>query len=204
VVSGVTPPSAGRVVFEGRDITGEPSHELCKAGIARTFQTPQVFPNMSVLDNVLVGATPRGHIRLLEAALRLPRARREDAQVRGEAAALLTAFGLPKIADTAVGALAFGVQRRVEIARALASRPRLLMMDEPASGLSRAETGELAEMVASIAQRGITVLLVEHNMRFVMSLATHILVLDKGRLLASGSPAQVQANAEVQRAYLGA
>jgi ABC-type branched-subunit amino acid transport system ATPase component len=203
LASGVTPPSAGHVLLEGTDVTGRHSYQLCKAGVARTFQTPQLFPSMSVLENVLVGATPRGHISLLDAALHLPRTRREEAELRREALHLIAQLDLPAIAQARVGDLAFGLQRRVEIARALASHPRLVMMDEPASGLSRAETADLAAVVRSIAARGITVLLVEHNMRFVMSLATHILVLDKGKLLASGTPAQVQANRDVQRAYLG-
>jgi ABC-type branched-subunit amino acid transport system ATPase component len=110
---------------------------------------------------------------------------------------------LPQLADAAVGTLPFGLQRRVEVARALASKPKLVMMDEPASGLSRAETDELRALIAGIAERGITVLLVEHNMRLVMSIASRVMVLDKGKLLAAGSPAEVQANREVQRAYLG-
>ncbi|HUQ77038.1 MAG TPA: ABC transporter ATP-binding protein [Burkholderiales bacterium] len=203
VASGVTPPSSGRVLFGGTDITGERADDICRAGIARTFQTPQLFPTMSVLENVLVGATPRGHINLIESALHLPRAAREEVQLRAEAIELLHGLGLPQLADAAVGTLPFGLQRRVEVARALASHPKLVMMDEPASGLSRAETEELRALVATIAGRGITVLLVEHNMRLVMSIASRVLVLDKGKLLAAGSPAEVQANREVQRAYLG-
>jgi ABC-type branched-subunit amino acid transport system ATPase component len=203
LASGVTPPSAGTVFLGGTDVTGQRSHQLCHAGIARTFQTPQLFPGMSVLENVLVGATPRGHISLLGAALHLARSSREEAAFRREALELIAQLDLPAVAQARVGDLAFGVQRRVEIARGLASQPRLFMLDEPASGLSRAETAELATIVRSIAARGITVLLVEHNMRFVMSLATRVLVLDKGKLLANGTPAEVQANRDVQRAYLG-
>jgi branched-chain amino acid transport system ATP-binding protein len=203
IASGVTPPSFGRIFFAGKEITGKPSYRICQAGIARTFQTPQLFPTLSVLDNVMVGTTPRGRIRLVEIALGLPGARREERELRREAMELLQVLGLEGIAHTPVASLPFGRQRLVEIARGLASQPRLFMMDEPASGLSRAETDQLRRVVMGIAERGITVLLVEHNMRLVMSTAHEVMVLDKGKLLASGSPREVQANRDVQAAYLG-
>jgi branched-chain amino acid transport system ATP-binding protein len=202
IASGVTPPSFGKILFAGQDITGKPSFQICQAGIARTFQTPQLFPTMSVLDNVMVGTTPRGRINLFEIALGIS-ARGAEAQLRREALHLLEQLGLRAMADTLVGNLPFGLQRLVEIARGLASQPKLFMMDEPASGLSRAETEELKLVIQRIAGQGTTVLLVEHNMQLVMSTASHVMVLDKGKLLATGSPAQVQSNPAVKAAYLG-
>jgi ABC-type branched-subunit amino acid transport system ATPase component len=203
IASGVTPPTLGRIRFDGRDITGKRPHEVCRAGIARTFQTPQLFPSMSVVENVLVGTTSHGHLNLFEVALGLTRPKRETGEYRSQALQTLRGLGIEHLADALLGSLPFGIQRLVEIARALAAQPKLVMMDEPASGLSRAETARLKEVIAQVVARGIAVLLVEHNMRLVMSIATRVIVLDKGRLLAAGSPSEVQTNAAVMQAYLG-
>jgi branched-chain amino acid transport system ATP-binding protein len=203
IASGVTPPSFGRIRFDGRDITGRRPHEVCRAGIARTFQTPQLFHSMSVIENVMVGTTTRGHISLFEVAFGVRRPRREADEYRSEALQILRALGVGHLAEAVLGSLPFGMLRLVEIARALAAQPKLVMMDEPASGLSRAETGRLKEVIAQIVARGIAVLLVEHNMRLVMSIATRVVVLDKGKLLAAGTPSEIQNNPAVLQAYLG-
>jgi branched-chain amino acid transport system ATP-binding protein len=203
IASGVTPPSFGRIRFDGRDITGRRPHEVCRAGMARTFQTPQLFQSMSVIENVMVGTTSRGHLNLFEVAFGLRRPKRETHQYRSEALQILHALGLQHLAEAVLGSLPFGMLRLVEIARALATQPKLVMMDEPASGLSRAETGRLRDVIAQIVARGVAVLLVEHNMRLVMSIATRVIVLDKGKVLATGTPSEVQKNPAVLQAYLG-
>jgi ABC-type branched-subunit amino acid transport system ATPase component len=203
IASGVTPPSFGSVLFAGKDITGKRADQVCVAGIARTFQTPQLFPNLTVRENVLVGATRRGRISLTRIALCLPSAIRDMRQLQDESSQLLKDLGLEGIADMLVGKLPFGLQRLVEIARGLACQPVLFMMDEPASGLSRAEVADFRRVILRIAEQGISVLLVEHNMQLVMSTASQILVLDKGKLLATGSPDEIQANPAVMSAYLG-
>lgn len=203
VASGVTAASFGKVVFNGEVITGKRSDQVCKAGIARTFQTPQLFPNLTVRENVLVGATRRGHVSLTRIALALPGARRDQQDINADIDALLDELALAPFADKLVGKLPFGQQRVVEIARGLASRPELFMMDEPASGLSRAEVEGFRDLILKIASRGVSVLLVEHNMKLVMSTADQILVLDKGKLLASGTPVEIRASEAVKSAYLG-
>jgi ABC-type branched-subunit amino acid transport system ATPase component len=203
VASGVTPASFGKVIFNGVPIIGKRSDQVCKAGIARTFQTPQLFPNLTVRENILVGATRRGHVSLTRIALSLPSARRDLREMYADIDVLLDELALSHLAGKLVGKLPFGQQRLVEIARGLASRPDLFMMDEPASGLSRAEVADFRGLILKIASHGISVLLVEHNMQLVMSTAEQILVLDKGKLLASGTPDEIRASEAVKNAYLG-
>jgi branched-chain amino acid transport system ATP-binding protein len=203
VISGLTAPTSGRVTLEGADITRVRPDQICRLGLARTFQTPQIFRSMSLRDNVMVGATPLGQTTLFDAAISSPRLRRERATFLQQSEACLKLVGLSELANQPVAGLSFGQIRLAEIARALASRPKLILMDEPASGLSRVETQSLRKLLFRIKELAITTLLVEHNMPLVMSTADHVHVLDKGRLLASGPPEQIKANADVRKAYLG-
>ena len=203
VISGLIPPSDGRVLLRGDDTAGLRSDQICRRGIARTFQTPQVFRSMSVRGNVIVGTTPRGRISLIDAAVNSARLRREEQVLAGEVDNWLKFVGLEPQADRPISELPFGRLRLVEIARALSSKPALLLMDEPSSGLSRAEAQELRSVLLRIKQQAITILLVEHNMPLVMSTADVVLVLDKGQLLTAGTPTEVRVNPLVRKAYLG-
>jgi ABC-type branched-subunit amino acid transport system ATPase component len=203
VISGLVPPSEGCVLLNGMDTTGLRPDQICRRGIGRTFQTPQVFRTMSVRENVIVGTTPRGRISLIEAAIRTPRLRHAEKELAAEADGWLNLVGLQDQAEQPISSLPFGRLRLVEIARALASKPTLLLMDEPSSGLSRAETQEFRSVLMRIKEQSIAILLVEHNMPLVMSTADVVLVLDKGQLLASGAPDKVRADPVVRNAYLG-
>jgi branched-chain amino acid transport system ATP-binding protein len=203
VISGLIPPTDGRVSLRGDNTAGLRSDQICRRGIARTFQTPQVFRSMSVRDNVIVGTTPRGRISLINSAVNSSRARHEEQTLGGEVDQWLKFVGLEAQADQPISELPFGRLRLVEVARALASKPALLLMDEPSSGLSRAEVLEFRSILKRIKEQGITILLVEHNMPLVMSTADLVVVLDKGQMLAAGTPAEVRANAVVRKAYLG-
>jgi len=203
IISGMTPPSSGRTLLEGADITGLRADQICRRGMARTFQTPQTFSSMSVLENVVVGTTPLGRISLLGVGLRLPHIAQQEQKLREEAQTWLDLVGVRGLSHEPLGKLSFGTLRLVELARALASHPKIILMDEPASGLSRAETQNLRQVLLRIRDRGTSILLVEHNMPLVMSTADHVYVLDKGKLLAGGTPGEVQTNPLVQKAYLG-
>jgi branched-chain amino acid transport system ATP-binding protein len=203
MISGMTSPSAGRVFLAGDDVTGLRSDEMCRRRMARTFQMPQTFGSMTLLENVVVGSTTRGLNSLISAALRLPRFKDQEDEIVAEAGELLSFMGIEHLAEVATSDVSFGIMRLTELARAMAANPVVILMDEPASGLSRAETQNLRDILLSIKARKITILLVEHNMPLIMSTADYIYVLDKGRLLAQGSPAEIQANPMVQQAYLG-
>ena len=203
VISGVQTPTAGKVLLVGEDITASPAHVRVRRGLARTFQNLQVFSGMSVLENVVVGMHTRLRSGVVNALLRLPSGRREEAAARERARALLNRVGLGSKADSAVTALSFGDLKIVEIARALASDPKVLLLDEPTAGLPAAEAGRVAEVIRSINAEGVTVLLVEHNMRVVMAVSHDILVLNFGRRIAEGEPAAVRAHPDVIAAYLG-
>lgn len=203
VISGVQMLSAGQVLLDGEDITATSAHERVHRGLARTFQNLQVFSGMSVLENVVVGMHTRLRSGVFNSLLRLPSGRREEAEARERAHALLVRVGLGARAVSPVSALSFGDLKIVEIARALASEPKVLLLDEPTAGLPAAEAGRVAEVIRSINAEGVTVLLVEHNMRVVMSLSHDILVLNFGRRIAEGEPAAVRAHPEVIAAYLG-
>lgn len=204
VLSRTYQPTAGRITYFGQDLRRLAPHHLAGAGVARTFQNLGLFPLLSVLDNVLIGRTALMRTGVVSAGLRLPRLRREE---RAHTEAAREALGLvdaQDIADRPVGSLPYGLQKRVEIARALAMQPRLLLLDEPVAGMSRTERSEVADLVQRVhAERELTVLLVEHDMGVVMGLADRVLVLDFGRPIAFGTPAQVQADPAVIRAYLG-
>jgi branched-chain amino acid transport system ATP-binding protein len=204
VLTCVYPPTEGRLAYLDHDLAALRPHHLASLGIARTFQNLALFPGLSVLENVLVGRTSRMHAGSIRAGLHLRSARREEKENRERAAAALELVGLTKLATSPVGALPYGVRKRVELARAVAMEPTLLLLDEPVAGMSRKERSEVVDLVRSIHESlGSAILLVEHDMSVVMSLATRVLVLDFGRTIALGTPAEVQANPEVIRAYLG-
>jgi branched-chain amino acid transport system ATP-binding protein len=203
MISGFQTPNAGRIVFAGRDITGHPPEAIAAAGLVRTFQLVQLFGNLSVLENIKVGCHLHTAGGLWSALLRTSRMRQAEREVEAQARELLDFVGLDASADAEASALPYGQQRLLEIARALAARPSLLLLDEPAAGLSPDETKRLSAAIRSIAERGTTVLLIEHDMQLVMNTADTVAVLDFGRKIAEGTPAAVRMNPAVVDAYLG-
>jgi branched-chain amino acid transport system ATP-binding protein len=204
VITGVYRPTGGAVILDGEVVSGRSPEALARRGVARTFQNLQVCMNMSALDNVMVGAHLRLGQRLVPALLHLPGLRRADGACRDEAMELMRFVGVEDYALRSAEALPYGALKRLEIARALALRPRLLFLDEPAAGLNQTEKAAMRELIRNIAARGVTVVLVEHDMKLVMGVSDHVLVLDYGRKLAEGTAAQVRANPAVVEAYLGA
>jgi branched-chain amino acid transport system ATP-binding protein len=197
-------PNEGDIMFDGRSILALPPHRMAAIGIGRTFQNLALFRTMSVLDNVRVGCHSLGGSDFLSNALRLPWIRREERRLADVAWELIDFLDLGAVALRRVGDLAFGVQKRVELARALASRPKLLLLDEPAGGLNHGEVEELGRLIRRIRdERQVTVLLVEHHMNLVMSICDKVVALDFGRKIAEGTPAEVQRNDDVILAYLG-
>jgi len=203
LLTGVTKLTDGEITVFGTSIAGMTPHEIAALGVARTFQTVQLFENMTVLENVMVGRHARTKQGLLASALRLPWQVREEREITRDAMERLAMVGLADKADVPAGSLPFGQQRLLEIARALAGEPRLVLFDEPASGLSSHETEELAELLRSIVASGVTAVLVDHDMRFVMEISDEVLVLDHGQRIAEGTPEEVQRNPRVIAAYLG-
>lgn len=196
-------PDSGRILFEGREIQGSPPHRIVSAGIARTFQNVELFESMTVIENVLVGRHVRTRTGMWGAMLRLPGAQREERESHAKAMELLKFVGLQHLAEHPSRDLPFGWQRMVEIARALAAQPRLLLLDEPAAGLNAVETAQLADLLHKINDQGITLLLVEHDMSLTMTVSDHIIVLDQGAKLAEGTPEAIQQDQAVMAAYLG-
>jgi branched-chain amino acid transport system ATP-binding protein len=202
IISGFRVPSEGRVTFDGTDVTGLAPEAVARRGLVRTFQLVQLFETLTVLENVEVGRHLHTRGGLMSALMPL-RARNIEAQVESIAQDLLRRVGLSAQAETLASALPYGQKRLLEIARALAAEPRLLLLDEPAAGLNRGETKRLAELIRVIAGERVTVLLIEHDMSFVMNVADRVAVLDFGKLIAQGTPAEVQKNKDVIAAYLG-
>jgi branched-chain amino acid transport system ATP-binding protein len=202
-ITGLFPPTSGSIVLEGREITGLRPYHVAKRGIARTFQNIRLFDFMTVLDNVRVGQHMRMHSKLWDALFKLPAARREDQLATERGYELLRFVGIERFANTYARNLPYGLQRRLEIARALATEPRLLLLDEPAAGFTPQEKVDLMKLVEKIRAQKVTVFLIEHDMRVVMGASERIVVLDHGEQIAEGTPEEVRNNPRVIEAYLG-
>lgn len=204
LVSGFLLPERGSVLFEGEELRGLPPHRIAARGMTRTFQQVRLFPKMSVLETVMVGCHPHSRGEFLAGMMSLPFTRREERRVREESEAILELLGISSLADEEATSLPYGRQRVVELGRALASRPRILLLDEPAAGLNMSETAEMGKQIARIRKEmGVTVLLVEHDMALVMDISDEIVVLSYGKKIAEDEPKAIQRNREVIRVYLG-
>lgn len=203
IITGIYAPESGAIIYAGRAVQGARVHELVKQGIARTFQNVELFDSMTVLENVMVGRHARTRCGFWGAVGRWPWVRREEEQTLQTAMDLLKFVGLEAVAHTRSSDLPFGWQRFLEIARALAAEPTLLLLDEPASGLNAVETERLAQLLLQVKERGVTLLLVEHDMSLTMEISDRIVVLNQGRKLTEGAPREIQANEAVITAYLG-
>jgi branched-chain amino acid transport system ATP-binding protein len=203
LVTGFLAPQQGRIVYRGKDIQGLPAHRVARQGIARTFQLVQLFDHMTVLENVMVGRHRLSRSGLLAGALQFPWTRSEEKVIQAKAMEALEFVGLSDRAQQPAAILPLGLKRMLEIARALAAAPDLLLLDEPASGLDAVETERLKDLVLDLRDQGITILLVEHDMGLTMEVADEIAVLNYGKLIADGPPRVIQKNPEVIAAYLG-
>ncbi|UYO43726.1 ABC transporter ATP-binding protein [Rhodopseudomonas palustris] len=203
VVSGMYAADHGRIELDGREVTGLPPDELATRGLSRTFQNLQIFHRMTAAENVMVGRHLQERCSLFADLLRLPSVTRQNRATRAAALMLLDQVGLRDVADVAAGSLSYGASKRLEIARALAAEPRVLLLDEPAAGCNSVETEEIDRLICRVADQGIAVVLVEHDMKLVMKISHRILVLNQGRMLVEGTPDEVRHNPLVAEAYLG-
>ncbi len=204
MLTGVYRPTAGRIVFDDTDVTGKPPHAITKLGIGRTFQNIRLFPQMTALENVLVGMHSRLRGGLLGAIFGTPRVRREEREARQNARDLLRYSGLGRVDDELAENLSYGDQRRLELARALATEPKLLLLDEPTAGMNPQETALFTDFLSRLRQeRPVTILLIEHDMKVVMGISERVTVLDYGQKIAEGTPTEIQKNERVIEAYLG-
>lgn len=203
LITGMLRPDAGRIAIDGFDVTGVPSHRITRRGVARTFQSIELFYDMSVLENCMVGTYPVSRAGAIAAMLRPRWVREEEARIRELAMQSLVFVGLEGHAGDLARNISYGHQRLLEIARALASNPKLILLDEPAAGMNQAETRQLMEYIERIGASGITVVLVEHNMKMVMNVCRRLTVLNHGEVIAEGTPADIQSNQAVIAAYLG-
>ncbi len=202
-ITNLFPPTSGEVRFMGRSLTGLDARRIAGLGLIRTFQTARVFPGMTVLENALAGAHMHVGATALAQMFRLPGARAEERALRDKAGALLDLIGLSAFRDAAATDLPMGAQKNLEVVRALMANPRMLLLDEPAAGLNDSETADLAALLTAIRDIGVTIMVVEHNMSLVMGIADQVIVLDAGKLVAIGAPADIQADRRVIEAYVG-
>ena len=204
MLTGVYKPTAGRILFDGEDVTGKPPHAITEKGIGRTFQNIRLFQNMTALENVLVGMHCRLKGGILRSIVRTPRIRHEEREAREKGHELLAFSGLRDKDDEISRNLSYGDQRRLEVARALATQPKLLLLDEPTAGMNPQETVAFTEFVDKLrTDQGLTVLLIEHDMKVVLGVSERVTVLDHGEKIAEGTPSEVTANERVREAYLG-
>lgn len=204
VIHGINQPDAGRIILEGRDVTGLPPNRLAEAGVGRTFQTPQIFQHMTALENVVVGAHLFTDRNLLTSMWKTKSFRQNEADLLRYAKQLMIEVGLEHRINEHASQMPYGELKRLEVARALALRPKLLLLDEPAAGLNHAESSQIGAIIRGLPSKGITPILIEHNMKLVMNISDHVQVLESGRTLSDGTPDEVRSDPRVIDAYLGA